>query len=34
MLARHPADGALDVTQQAADGTKYLKETGIEVPGC
>jgi hypothetical protein len=33
MPARHPADGALDVTQQAGDGTKYLKETGIEVPG-
>src|SRR6266516_2028390 len=33
MPARHPADGALDVTQQPGDGTEYLEETGIEVPG-
>jgi hypothetical protein len=32
--AGHPADGTLDVRQQAGDGTEYLEETGIEVPGC
>jgi hypothetical protein len=31
--AGHPADGILDVGQQAGDGTEYLEETGIEVPG-
>jgi hypothetical protein len=33
MSTRYPADGALDVAQQAGDGTEYLEETGIEVPG-